>query len=58
MKQFAPGSHEDFAQHGKNIARAAGHAGINRRHFRKLLIDHGLREPTHHADDPEDGDAE
>jgi DNA-binding NtrC family response regulator len=44
-----------YAQHGKNIARAAAHAGINRRHFRKLLIDHGLRDVPS-ADESADGD--
>jgi DNA-binding NtrC family response regulator len=31
-----------LAAHGRNITRAAEHAGINRRHFRELLYKHGL----------------
>jgi DNA-binding NtrC family response regulator len=31
-----------FAAHGFNISQAATHAGINRNHFRKLLVKHGL----------------
>jgi two-component system, NtrC family, nitrogen regulation response regulator GlnG len=32
-----------FAAHDRNITRAAEHAGIQRRHFRELLIKHDLR---------------
>jgi two-component system, NtrC family, response regulator HydG len=42
-----------FAQHGRNISRAAAHAGINRRHFRKLLIDHGLRDSAGDLEGPD-----
>ena len=31
-----------FAEHGGNISQAAGHAGINRNHFKKLLIKHEI----------------
>ena len=31
-----------FELHGRNVTRAAEHAGINRRHFRELLYKHGL----------------
>jgi DNA-binding NtrC family response regulator len=44
-----------FAQHGRNISRAALHAGINRRHFRKLLIEHGLRDIGADLDAPDEG---
>jgi DNA-binding NtrC family response regulator len=35
-----------YRQHDGNISRSAAHAGINRRHFRKLLEDHGLKKPS------------
>jgi two-component system, NtrC family, nitrogen regulation response regulator GlnG len=35
-----------FAKFGQNITRASEHAEINRRHFRELLEQHGLREPN------------
>jgi transcriptional regulator with GAF, ATPase, and Fis domain len=38
-----------FERHGHNITHAAKHADINRRHFRKLLIKHGLT--GHDGDD-------
>jgi DNA-binding NtrC family response regulator len=31
-----------FEAHGRNVTQAAGHAGINRRHFRELLKKYGL----------------
>jgi DNA-binding NtrC family response regulator len=39
-----------FSAHGRNVTRAAEHAGINRRHFRELLYKHGLLERPSGAD--------
>lgn len=36
---------ELFERHGGNITRAAEEARIQRRHFRELLVHHGLKEP-------------
>ena len=40
-----------FDLHGRNVTRAAEHAGINRRHFRELLYKHGLLERPAGSDD-------
>ena len=35
---------EVFARHGGNLTRAAEEAGIQRHHFRELLVAHGLKQ--------------
>jgi DNA-binding NtrC family response regulator len=44
-----------FDLHGRNVTRAAEHAGINRRHFRELLYKHGLLERPSGGPSEDDG---